>query len=168
MTDFLLNPLVARLFYGSVVSAVVGVCWLSKSVALEKVALWSFVSWLGSNLIFGWLGARHAPWLIPGYNAVICAMIAGVAIRYHSSVAWWNVRLFCVEFALVVFAFSLREQGTIAYYVALNLVFLTRMAVTGGAGYVELVRRPDDEHQRARHRLAGAARNQAGAWPRAH
>lgn len=162
MTAFLLNPTVAVLFYGAVLALVISLCMLGESPALHRLALWSAAAWVGSNIIFAWLGERHTPWLSPAFNALICVGIAGVAIKYRSNVAWWLVSLYCVEFAFIAGSFLKHAQGTIAYYTILNMVFLGRMIILGDAGYVELAGRLRRGRVSPGYRVARVARDRHG------
>lgn len=164
MIAFLLDPTVAVTFYGAVMCVVLVLCVLSDNAALHRIAGWSVVGWMGYNLIFAWLHAASTPWLAPIFNALICVAIAGVAIRYRSNVAWWIVSLYCVEFAFIVASFLSHSQGTVSYYVTLNVIFLGRMYLLGDAGYAAL----GDRLRRGRlspgYRVAGVARDRHRAF----
>jgi hypothetical protein len=145
----LLNPDVARIFYATCMALCGILCFVSHTLILRKIGLWLGVAWFGANSIFSWLGPAHAPWLIPSFEALVCVAIAHLAIRFHSHVAWRIVQLFVFEFGIVTICFLLRQQGSIAYYGALNVIFLGRLWVAGEAGYVELARRIHREPERS-------------------
>lgn len=151
----LMDPTFALVFYGSILSGAVILCIASGDHALQKLALWSFVSWVQANYFFFALGKDHAPWLVPSVNALITVAVAHAAIRYKVAALWETVRLFTLEAAIVVGAFALHQQGEPLYYLALNMVFLGRMFVLGGAAFVGLARRLPSQPLGLRHLPVG-------------
>lgn len=151
MTD----PTPARVFFGLCMAVCAILCWQSGDLTVRKLGLWLGLSWLGSSLLIEWFGLAMAPWLVPSFNALMCIGVANLAVHTRSHLAWRVVQLYVAEFAVVLACFLVHQQGSIAYYILINLIFLARLWVAGEAGYVGLARRSRSEPERP---LYGPAR----------
>lgn len=143
LASLLDDRLAAVLFYGALLALVTVAGWASGMICLRKLTCWLCLSWMASNVAFAAIGPEHAPWVVPAINALITANIARLAMAHRCRTSWEVTRLYCLELGLIVVAFSLHRQGDVLYYAALNLVFVARLAVAGGASGMELANRAD-------------------------
>lgn len=137
----LFDPIAITTFYAALTIAACVIAWRSGVVSIRLIAAWMFIEWVGSNTIYEWVGSAGSPWITPTFDAVICVMVAGVAVAHRCRVAWEVVRLFVLEEMIVVGSFLTHQQGSDFYYLALNAVFVCQLWALGGRGIAELVRR---------------------------
>lgn len=148
------DPLIARLFYGSILGVVVTLCWLSREHVAIKLAWLMALSWIGANLAVAYYGFDRAPLLTPTLNALVAILVGVVAIRHKSRPAYTLVGLFVLEAAIFVVGYLTHAQGSFAVYLALNVVFLLRMGVVGRHGRARLVDRLARERERPGYNMA--------------
>jgi hypothetical protein len=129
----LTDPLLSRLVYGVILGSALFMTWRSGDEAMQKTCAWLLVDWVGANLAYEMLGASYAPWATPTISALICVPIGNLALRFKSYPAWSIVGLMVGSLAVSVGAFAGHWQGGYNYFAVLNVLFVLRAVVLGGA-----------------------------------
>ena len=99
-----------------------------------KFGMLMLLSWAASNLCVAHLGYERAPILLAPIDGVIALILAGVAYRAGSVVGLTILVLFAEEMLVHCVGFITDTTGTWGYWAALNVIFITQIAVNGGAG----------------------------------
>lgn len=147
------DPLGARIVFGLILGLSVLSGWRSGNEALQKAGFWLVVDWVCASVAYELLTAQGAPWIAPAVSALVTVPLGGLAIRYKSFPVWSIIGLMVASLAVNLGAFIIHAQGGYLYYVALNVLFVLRASVLGGAGVLAA---------RTRHRRAGASPRATG------
>ena len=107
-------------------------------------------AFVGCNLIVAHNGFGHAPLLIPTLDATLALLTAGMVAIDHSKPAGIVFGLFVLVEIVHVAAFQNHTQGTFAYFLTLNLLFLSQVAVVGGWMHMQWYRLADTPRMAAR------------------
>jgi hypothetical protein len=154
------DRLASSAFYGALTVVMLMLAWRSKSNALLEIGMWIATAWAIDTIAFYVFGPRDEPFIAPTIDAMIAAMIGGVAIRYHSRIAWSVVAIFVLSGAAVVAGFLAHSQGSWLYFLVLNVLFAARLLVTGGAAVHDMVLRTHPGRRRfALHGLRRTSRS---------
>ncbi len=135
------DRLVIPAFYLACVTLALGAAVWSRSEPLIKTTLVLLAGWAAHNFIVETQGAEHAPLLIPTADAILGLLVAGIAAHHQSRVAAAVFALFLLVQIVHVAAFRANVQGGYVYFLTLNLLFLTQLAVAGGSGVALVIAR---------------------------
>ena len=149
------DPDFARVFYGSVIALVGLACWLSGDTTLRKLALISLVLWAAYNVTLAEVGFDREPIVTATITAVATVWMATVGYEARSYTALWIVRVMVLQLLVGFYAASIGQAGSLASYLALNALFLVRMAILGGSA-ARMVLGPARVRAGSVHRLSGA------------
>lgn len=131
-----MERIAVTLFYGSLLGVMGLFAWRSKSVALQKIAMWMALDWALYNIGFYIFGPSREAWVGPTMTAIIAFAIGVLAVRAHSRAAWVIVGIYLGEEVVSVASFAAHAQDSRAYFTVLNVLFLCRLlVVTGVAAY---------------------------------
>lgn len=142
--------------YGFLTALTLFLAWRSGHHVLQKLALLLLLAWATSNCVIGLLGFSGGPYVIPAADATIAVMAAGLGLQNRSPAALIVVGLFLTEMAVHIVGFATMREGTYAYYLALNMIFLLQLGVVGGAAVKESIRGLVIGHERVFHRGSSA------------
>lgn len=129
------------LFYGGLLALALLLVWRSKDDGLQKLGAWVAVDWLLSNLSYELFGRELDPWVMPICGAFIALGVARAAVKYRSYVGWATLVTYIADAMVSVAAFASHTQGDTGYYSVLNVIFVLRLMIVGGAGAGVLVTR---------------------------
>ena len=134
--------------YGLVVSVVAGLSLVARQECNVKLAWWQALGWMAANLIFAAAGPGEVLWITAATNTVVVLNLVPVAIRHSCRTTWEVIRLYCLQFVVLVVAALYHDEGTPLCFAVLNIIFLMRMVVTGGASGLALAREARNRRER--------------------
>lgn len=140
----------AAAFYGLAALVALGLAALSKQHVIVKFALILLFDWVAYNLLVEMNGFARAPLLIPTFDAAVGIWLGGLAWANASRVGGAVFGLFVVVCACWFAAIWSHAEASYLCYLVANLIFLSQIAIVGGAGaWGYLVDRRASGHLRA-------------------
>lgn len=136
---WLLDPTVARVFYGGIITIAGALAWLSNETPLRQAALWLGIDWIVDNTLFASLGSARE--VVPGsaFMALIIFNLWVLARRSRNYTLWQILGLYVVSAAVdagVLFGdwsgLTSGWQTSIFYRCVLASLFVGRMLLLGG------------------------------------
>jgi hypothetical protein len=133
--------LLTATIYGIVLLAAFMIAWLSDDETLIRLQTIAVAHWIAYNILILKCGFGGHGVLLVALSCAAAIWSAWVGFRPRSWVALGVVGLWIAAAALSTWFYYFRAQAASVHYLGLNLTFIARMLVVGGAGMVELVRR---------------------------
>ena len=129
--------------YGALAALCVILALWSGSVATIKMSFLMLFSWALSNIAVAAFGFVHAPSVIYAVDAVLALILGMVALQSKNGIGYAVFVLFIVEAVVHVVSFAGKSEGSLGYYVALNVIFALQTVLVGGASVIyRMVNRP--------------------------
>lgn len=126
--------------YAAILLAVLAIAVASANDTLMKVQLVAVAHWIAYNVIISKLGYDYGVILVC-LSSLAAIVTAWVGFEAHSWTALSVVMLWIVAASLTTAFYYFGLQSAYIHYLGLNLTFIGRMGLVGGAGVFELVRR---------------------------
>lgn len=123
----LINP------YAFVMALALALAFASGSHVHQKLTAVLFGSWVVSNVAIDALGFSHAPLVVPTFDAVAAIAIAHLGFIHRSRLAAIVLALYGALAVVYVLAFGLHEQGSRAYYLICNVIWLIKLSIIGAS-----------------------------------
>ena len=129
--------------YGALAAICVVLALWSGSVATIKMGFLMLLSWTLSNLAVAAFGFVHAPSIIYAVDAILALILGMVALQSKNGIGYAVFVLFIVEATVHVVSFADKSEGSLGYYIALNVIFALQTVLVGGASVIyRMVNRP--------------------------
>ena len=127
------NPIVATVFYGSLLGVMLWLVWRSASVVLLEIGCWVAVAWIGDSISYYALGRMDEPYANIVFDTIAAVMVFFIAIRCRSRIARWTFWTFMLAMLGTGLGFYFHAIGSWLYQPPLSVIFVSRLFILGGA-----------------------------------
>jgi hypothetical protein len=137
------DRIVAYLFYGGSLAITLVLVHRSRSRPLAEISACVALAWVSDNIAFILLGPQGEPPIAAAVDAAAGSMVAIFSFTTRSQAGWWVYRIFVISGCVVVAGYLSGIQGSTLSLAILNILFIARLLVLGGASVVLLGVRVD-------------------------